>query len=257
MKKQDKNGSVEMTDELNEELQESLNLDNNSKPKKSKKGLMIFLALVIVAGVAIYNPFKDRTVADEAIEAYEEASNQNISETFNELFGFTNEQLRKWDPDSLPGGSTPGGMVVTDYGPNGSMGVLKETYTAAGEYLSEYDVKFRTYYMKNKNYADEKYNAAARSYKNTSTFEVSDEKIINDNESVFVGVFKNGVLDIVVKKGTVVFVASGSLHNETNLQSWFDSYLKVNYTVPSEAYNYMFDIDSFPVDESGTVTFSD
>ena len=242
MKKQDEIRSDTTTDELNEELQESQTLENNSKPKKSKIELVVFCVIALfIAGGYLYFQYGSGEVEPEALEVYKEASNENMVETYLDIFDYDEELLRKWGAsDDLAGGNTPAGMTVVDYGEKGQGGVLKMTETVAGEYSDRYNVRFQTYYMTNLDMAAQRYSSIKNGFSVYGKPIVFDEVQIGDNIKVTLFTMEtNGSTDIAIQKGTVVFHAVGKVEDNKNLQLWLDEYLKIDYTVPVDVEKYV------------------
>ena len=143
--------------------------DEKSEEKKhsNKKTVLIVLGGFVVFCVAAmiitggWNPFKNRDVTKDAKTAYKE-SDEQAADIFSDVGDFTlkDQDQDEISPDLLPTGRYPNGFSVTDYGDEGKNGILKEMYTIMGE---DFEViygfnQFEVYYMKNNDYAIEKYN---------------------------------------------------------------------------------------------------
>lgn len=151
--------------------------DEKSEEKKhsNKKTVLIVLGGFIVFCVAAmiitggWNPFKNRDVTKDAKTAYKE-SDEQAADIFSDVGDLMISDIKNSDDapadevtissDYLPTGRLPNGFHVTDYGKDGKNGVLKEMYTTL---MEDFEIiygfnQFEIYYMKNNDYAIEKYN---------------------------------------------------------------------------------------------------
>lgn len=216
--------------------------DEKSEEKKhsNKKTVLIVLGGFIVFCVAAmiitggWNPFKNRDVTKDAKTAYKE-SDEQAADIFSDVTNYITKQTGETEesPDLLPTGRYPNGFSVTDYGDEGKNGILKEMYTIMGE---DFEViygfnQFEVYYMKNNDYAIEKYNQleselCQKEYTpNTKNSKVAFGYDVPD---------QTGELSyMVARKGTVVYKGVfGNTDNYDKVQYLFNK-LGVDMELPS------------------------
>lgn len=223
--------------------------DEKSEEKKhsNKKTVLIVLGGFIVFCVAAmiitggWNPFKNRDVTKDAKTAYKE-SDEQAADIFSDVGDLMISDIKNSDDapadevtissDYLPTGRLPNGFHVTDYGEDGKDGVLKEMYTTlAQDFGAIYGFNdFTIYYMKNEDYANEKYTQLKNSEcqkeytPNTKNSKVAFGYDVPD---------KSGELTyMVAKKGTIVYEGIFfDLSNYDKVQNLFDK-LGIDMTLP-------------------------
>lgn len=219
----------------------------NKKEKKhsNKKTVLIVLAGFVVFCVAAmiitggWNPFKNRDVTKEAKTAYEK-SDEQAADIFNDVGDLMISDVKNSDdapadevtvsPDYQPNGIYPNGFEVTDYGDEGKDGVLKMYDCAV--YLDFERVyglgNFFIYYMKNTDYANEKFSAVKGELAGGKVYKGS------DGSKVSFGKDGDGELSyIIFQKGSVVY--NGMLSEDKNdfskVQKLLDK-LNINFKLP-------------------------
>lgn len=236
---EDENTNDVVNDKIADEKSEENKEIIKEKKHSNKKTVLIVLggfivfcvvAMIITGG---WNPFKNRDVTKDAKTAYKE-SDEQAADIFSDVTNYITKQTGETEesPDLLPTGRYPNGFHVTDYGEDGKDGVLKEMYTIlAQDFGAIYGFNdFTIYYMKNEDYANEKYTQLKNSEcqkeytPNTKNSKVAFGYDVPD---------QTGELSyMVAKKGTVVYEGIFfDLSNYDKVQNLFDK-LGIDMTLP-------------------------
>lgn len=190
-------------------------------------GFIVFcvVAMIITGG---WNPFKSRTVEKEAVKNYEESSevaNDMWIDMFPDLktADKNGAYYSQMEADFGPNGKFPYGFeILEDNGKEGKDGVLKAMSTANSSYDNTYGFDYTVYYMKNNDYATEKYNQLKKGDDGVNEFR---KEYSFSNGKITIA--RSDELDLVmlyVKVGTVVYRMDGrcSTYTVAKTKSLFD-----------------------------------
>lgn len=217
--------------------------DEKSEEKKhsNKKTVLIVLGGFIVFCVAAmiitggWNPFKSRTVEEEAVKKYEESS-----EVANDVWTDLNPEDAELDKNSSyykelqaefgPDGEFPYGFeILEDNGKEGKDGVLKSMVTANTAYFNKYGFDYTVYYMKNKDYANEKYNQLKNGDDGVNDFRK--EYSFSNGKITIAQRKETGLTIMSIKINTVVYYMEGYSDKSDNAQELFNK-LNIDFTLP-------------------------
>jgi len=225
--------------------------NENKKQKKekkhsNKKTVLIVVGCFVVFCVAAmiltggWNPFKSKEVSKEALENYEkseEVANNLWLDMFPDLKTADKHGEYYSDMELYFGqnGQFPYGFeILEDNGKEGKDGVLKAMSTANSEYDNTYGFDYTVYYMKNSDYADERYQQLKNGDEGVNEFR---KEYSFSNGKITIA--RSDELDLVlyyIKVGTVVYRMDGrcSTYDVNKIQPLFDK-LGIQYTVPNLA----------------------
>ncbi|MDO5812637.1 MAG: hypothetical protein Q4Q31_06040 [Bacillota bacterium] len=198
-------------------------MDKKEKKHSNKKTVLItlggFVVFCVVAMIitGAWNPFKSKEVSEEARVAYEK-SDEQAADIFSDIADFTmkEQDADEISPDYRENGIYPNGFEVKDYGEEGEDGVLKSYDCAVYTDFQEiYGLgNFFIYYMKNDDYANEKFSAVKGGLGGGKIYKGS------DGSKVSFGKDGGGELSyIIFQKNSVVY--NGMLSENKN------DYLKI------------------------------
>ncbi|MBS5371322.1 MAG: hypothetical protein KHY19_17890 [Coprobacillus cateniformis] len=203
---------------------------SNAKTAIIVLGSVVLLVVAAVIATGGWNPFKSNEVSKEAKVAYENSveKSEDILIKVQDMYikdqgGTANdkEMIEDFEKSGYgPDGEFPNGFKVTDYGSEGKDGVLKEMDDVLNTlYEPQYGATIHILYMKNEDYAKEKYASMKGSYLGSyaKEYDTKNGKVAFAQSSDYQGGF------VLVREGTVIYYGMSSENKNFNrLQKWFD-----------------------------------
>lgn len=212
----------ENDEEINNDKRKSKKIKKHSNAKVMIRVLLgaIAVCMIFMIATGSWNPFKSNANDEKAVEIYETSK-----KTERNLYKDTTKEANTESSGDI---NYPNGFKVNDYGKETSDGCFKEIETASTVYDDIYGLNWRTFYMKNNDYANEKYNSLKSSALGESgykkQFTVNDVTIYAFQSTIF--------YNFIIKDGSTVYETWGAPENISKYQKWFD-YVGINFQTPN------------------------
>lgn len=230
MEKQNKN------EELSDVNKTSVE-DKKPKKRSNARKMTVFLGGVIVVimvfliATGAWNPFKSREVSAEAKQVYEESEKAEF-DIYKDVM--PDDEDYDFENDTVYGrnGEHPMGLETKDFGPDGdSMGCLKSIYTGSQGYIDYFGLSFSAYYMKNKDYAHEKYIGLKGELQAQASYE---KEVDTPTGKVYAYIMVGGdsFLQFAIYHNSVAYEMWGDRNDLPKMQALFDK-LGIDFKVPT------------------------
>ena len=208
----------------------------SKKHGKLKITIILFLIVGCCLGYLFisgaWNPFKNEEVSQEAMNYYHQSNvvSENLyKDVYQKIIeNGTDDFIDNYKED----GSTPYGFEIEDYDEKNKNGILRYMQCILYQDFEEvYDLNnLFVYYMKNNDYADEKY------VQTKGELHAKKDFIVNDQTKIsfgYEGANYDDLSYIIIKKGTVIYYGLiGTIEQYDKVQNLINK-LDIDFKLPN------------------------